>query len=129
MSRASDQAKVAIVGGGVIGLSLAYHLGKLGYSDVLLLERNTLTSGTSWHAAGVVGPLRASLNLTCLSIYATELFGKLEVPPFPQAAAPWSTARNVTGSRRTDGLAWMVSSAVFPASTTASPSPYDRPVE
>jgi 4-methylaminobutanoate oxidase (formaldehyde-forming) len=76
--QAPEQAKVAIVGGGVIGLSLAYHLGRLGCADVLLLERNTLTSGTSWHAAGVVGPLRASLNLTRLSIYATELFGRLE---------------------------------------------------
>jgi 4-methylaminobutanoate oxidase (formaldehyde-forming) len=93
--QAPEQAKVAIVGGGVIGLSLAYHLGRLGCSDVLLLERNTLTSGTSWHAAGVVGPLRASLNLTRLSIYATELFGRLE-----------DETGQATGYRRTGGL-WL----------------------
>ncbi len=90
-----DQAKVAIIGGGVIGLSLAYHLGKLGWTDVLLLERNELTSGTSWHAAGIVGPLRASLNLTRLSIYATELFGRLE-----------EETGQATGYRRTGGL-WL----------------------
>ena len=56
--------KIVIVGGGVIGLGVAYHLAKLGVNDVLLLERNQLTSGTSWHAAGIVGPLRASINLT-----------------------------------------------------------------
>ena len=90
-----DQARVAIIGGGVIGLSLAYHLGKLGWTDVLLLERNELTSGTSWHAAGIVGPLRASLNLTRLSIYATELFGRLE-----------EETGQAAGYRRTGGL-WL----------------------
>ncbi|MDX1576661.1 MAG: FAD-dependent oxidoreductase, partial [Kiloniellales bacterium] len=95
MSQAPEQAKVVIVGGGVIGLSLAYHLGKLGCSDVLLLERNALTSGTSWHAAGVVGPLRASFNLTRLSIYATELFARLE-----------AETGQATGYRRTGGL-WL----------------------
>jgi len=99
MSGGQDQAEVAIIGGGVIGLSLAYHLGKLGCSDVLLLERHTLTSGTSWHAAGVVGPLRASLNLTRLSIYATELFGRLE-----------AETGQATGYRRTGGL-WLAQSA------------------
>ncbi len=73
-----SSAKVIIVGGGAIGLSIAYHLGKLGIEDVLLLERNELTSGTSWHAAGIVGPLRASMNLTRLAKYATELFAQLE---------------------------------------------------
>ena len=71
-------AKVVIVGGGVIGLSIAYHLADAGCDDVVLLERNTLTSGTSWHAAGIVGPLRATMNLTKLAIYATELFVDLE---------------------------------------------------
>ncbi len=95
MRQAPEQAKVAIFGGAVIGLSLAYHLGKLGCSDVLLLERNALTSGTSWHAAGVVGPLRASLALTRLSIYATELFARLE-----------AETGQATGYRRTGGL-WL----------------------
>ena len=62
----ADAAKVVIIGGGVIGLATAYHLAKLGIGDVLLVECNELTSGTSWHAAGIVGPLRASMNLTRL---------------------------------------------------------------
>ena len=74
----SDSARIVIIGGGVIGLGVAYHLAELGVSDVVLLERNQLTSGTSWHAAGIVGPLRASLNLTRLAQYATELFPRLE---------------------------------------------------
>ncbi|MCP4387314.1 MAG: FAD-dependent oxidoreductase [Gammaproteobacteria bacterium] len=75
---ADDQANIVIVGGGAIGLSVAYHLGHLGVEDVLLLERDQLTSGTSWHAAGIVGPLRASMNLTKLAQYALELFVELE---------------------------------------------------
>ena len=75
----SNHANVIIVGGGAIGLSIAYHLGKLGVEDVVVLERNVLTSGTSWHAAGIVGPLRASMNLTKLATYATELFSTLEL--------------------------------------------------
>jgi 4-methylaminobutanoate oxidase (formaldehyde-forming) len=86
---------VVIVGGGVIGLSVAYHLGKRGVDDVLLLERNRLSSGTSWHAAGIIGPLRASMNLTKLAIYATELFTRLE-----------EETGQSTGYRRTGGL-WL----------------------
>lgn len=74
----ADSARIVIIGGGVIGLGIAYHLAELGVSDVLLIERNQLTSGTSWHAAGIVGPLRASLNLTQLARYASELFPQLE---------------------------------------------------
>jgi len=88
-------ARVVIIGGGVIGLGIAYHLAKLGERDVVLIERNQLTSGTSWHAAGVVGPLRASMNLTHLAIYATELFGELEA----------GTGQS-TGYARTGGL-WL----------------------
>ncbi|TIO11569.1 MAG: FAD-binding oxidoreductase, partial [Mesorhizobium sp.] len=73
-----NDARIVIIGGGVIGLSVAYHLAELGVTDVVLIERNQLTSGTSWHAAGIVGPLRATLNLTRLAQYATELFPKLE---------------------------------------------------
>ncbi|WP_306115818.1 MULTISPECIES: FAD-dependent oxidoreductase [unclassified Roseovarius] len=70
--------RTIIIGGGVIGLSVAYHLAKRGADDVILLERNQLTSGTSWHAAGIVGPLRATPNMTRLAMYATELFPRLE---------------------------------------------------
>ncbi len=55
-----ERAQVVIVGGGVIGTSVAYHLTKLGITDVLLLEQGQLSSGTTWHAAGLVGQLRAS---------------------------------------------------------------------
>ena len=58
------KAQVVIIGGGVIGCSVAYHLAKLGYTDIVLLERKKLTSGTTWHAAGLVGQMRSSLNLT-----------------------------------------------------------------
>ncbi len=75
---ADEQRNIVVVGGGAIGLSVAYHLGQLGVEDVLLLERDQLTSGTSWHAAGIVGPLRASMNLTHLAKYALELFVELE---------------------------------------------------
>ncbi|MEL6377606.1 MAG: FAD-dependent oxidoreductase, partial [Pseudomonadota bacterium] len=60
-------SRTVIIGGGAIGLSVAYHLGKRGISDVILLERNKLTSGTSWHAAGIIGPLRATPNMTRLA--------------------------------------------------------------
>jgi glycine/D-amino acid oxidase-like deaminating enzyme len=98
MTKSDRSAKVVIIGGGIIGLSVAYHLAKLGCSDVVLLERHELTSGTSWHAAGIVGPLRANLNLTKLSIYATELFRDLE-----------AETGQATGYRRTGGL-WLAQS-------------------
>ena len=62
-------ADVVIIGGGVIGTSIAYHLGKIGVTDTVLLERHRLTSGTTWHAAGMVGQLRQSRNLTELAQY------------------------------------------------------------
>lgn len=74
-----DSRRIVIVGGGVIGLSVAYHLAQLGIDDVLLVERNQLASGTSWHAAGIVGPLRASMSLTRIAARACELFPRLEV--------------------------------------------------
>ena len=72
------KARVVIVGGGVIGVSIAYHFGKMGWSDVVLLERQQLTSGTTWHAAGLVGQLRTSINMTRLAKYTSELYGGLE---------------------------------------------------
>ncbi len=77
MQNLPNSAEVVIVGGGIIGCSIAYHLTELGISDVVLLERKQLTSGTTWHAAGLVAQLRASQNMTRLSQYTTELFAKL----------------------------------------------------
>jgi 4-methylaminobutanoate oxidase (formaldehyde-forming) len=72
------RADVVIVGGGIVGCSIAYHLTKIGITNVVLLERKQLTSGTTWHAAGLVGQLRASRNLTELAKYTTGLFEGLE---------------------------------------------------
>ncbi len=72
------RASVVIIGGGVIGCSVAWHLGQAGLRDVLLLERRQLTSGTTWHAAGLVGQLRASINMTELARYTSGLYQRLE---------------------------------------------------
>ena len=72
------QARVVIVGGGIAGCSTAYHLTQLGISDVLLLEQGKLTCGTTWHAAGLVGQMRPNRNMTAMSKYGIELYGKLE---------------------------------------------------
>ncbi len=71
-------ARVVIIGGGVVGCSVAYHLTKLGWKDVVLLERKALTSGTTWHAAGLIAQLRATANMTKLAKYSQELYGSLE---------------------------------------------------
>lgn len=73
-----DRARVVIIGGGVIGTSVAYHLTKLGWTDVVLLEQGHLSGGTTWHAAGLVGLLRASESATRLVQYSTELYTQLE---------------------------------------------------
>jgi 4-methylaminobutanoate oxidase (formaldehyde-forming) len=69
---------VVIVGGGIAGSSIAYHLTKIGITDVVLLERKQLTCGTTWHAAGLVGQLRATRNMTELAQYTAGLFASLE---------------------------------------------------
>ena len=78
MAALPEQCEVVIIGGGVIGCSVAYHLTKLGITDVVLLERKELTSGTTWHAAGLVGQLRSSINMTKLARYTSELYRELE---------------------------------------------------
>jgi 4-methylaminobutanoate oxidase (formaldehyde-forming) len=72
------QSRIVIIGGGVIGCSIAYHLTKRGVRDVVLLERLQLTHGATWHAAGLVGQLRSSSNLTRIMRYSAELYGNLE---------------------------------------------------
>jgi 4-methylaminobutanoate oxidase (formaldehyde-forming) len=72
------RADVVIIGGGIVGTSIAYHLAKIGITNTVIVERKQLTSGTTWHAAGLVGQLRASRNLTELAKYTTDLFEKLE---------------------------------------------------
>ena len=78
MSELPASAKIVIVGGGIVGCSVAYHLGKMGLTDTLLLERGKLTCGSTWHAAGLVGQLRTSANITQLLGYSVALYEKLE---------------------------------------------------
>jgi 4-methylaminobutanoate oxidase (formaldehyde-forming) len=73
-----SQARVVIIGGGIIGCSTAYHLTRAGISDVVLLERAKLTSGSTFHAAGLVGQLRNNANVTQLLKYSVELYANLE---------------------------------------------------
>ncbi|MBK8771688.1 MAG: GcvT family protein [Rhizobiales bacterium] len=72
------RADVVIIGGGIVGCSIAYHLTKIGITNVVVLERKQLTSGTTWHAAGLVTQLRSTRNLTELAKYTTKLFEGLE---------------------------------------------------
>ena len=75
-----------IVGGGIAGCSTAYHLTKLGATDVLLLEQGKLTCGTTWHAAGLVGQMRPNRNMTTMSKYGIELYSKLEAEKWARDA-------------------------------------------
>ena len=78
MSDIPKTARAVIIGGGVSGCSVAYHLAKAGWTDIVLLERRQLTSGTTWHAAGLIGQLRGSANMTRLAKYSADLYVKLE---------------------------------------------------
>lgn len=93
MAEIPDRAQVVIVGGGIVGCSIAYHLTLQGWTDVVVLEQNTLTSGTTWHAAGLVAQLRATHNMTRLAAYSGELYEQLEAEGFP------------TGFKRTGSIA------------------------
>ena len=73
-----NSAKVVVIGGGVAGCSVAYHLAKFGWKDVVLLERDQLTSGTTWHAAGLIGQVGASATITKLRNHSLNLYKDLE---------------------------------------------------
>ena len=96
------QVDIVIVGGGIVGASVAYHLARRGVGDVVLLERRALTCGTTWHAAGLVGQLRATMNLTRLAKYTTELYAGLE-----------AETGQATGFRQTGSVAVAASEARF----------------
>ncbi len=88
-----QNARAVVIGGGVSGCSVAYHLAKLGWRDVVLLERRQLTCGTTWHAAGLIGQLRPNQNMTRLAKYSAELYAELE-----------AETEVATGFRRTGSL-------------------------
>ncbi len=73
-----SSSRVVIIGGGIVGASVAYHLTLLGWRDVVLLEQYALAGGTTWHAAGLVGRLRTSTSLTAINKYSAELYARLE---------------------------------------------------
>ena len=87
-----SEARVVIIGGGVSGCSVAYHLAERGWTDIVLLERKKLTCGTTWHAAGLIGQLRPNQNMTRLAKYSADLYGRLE------AETGVATGLKVTGS-------------------------------
>ncbi|MEX0349470.1 MAG: FAD-dependent oxidoreductase [Paracoccaceae bacterium] len=96
------QARTVIIGGGVIGCSIAYHLAREGRKDIVLLERSKLTSGTTWHAAGLVRRLRPSATLTKLINYSIELYGALEVET--GQATGWIQTGSLTLATNSDRL-------------------------
>lgn len=92
-----ESAQVVIIGGGVIGCSVAYHLTKLGWRDVVLLEQGQLSCGTTWHAAGLVGQLRSHVSLTGLIQYSTKLYAELESET--GLATGWSNCGSIVIAR------------------------------
>ena len=78
MARHPSSARAVIIGGGIVGCSTAYHLAGLGWRDVVVLEKAQLTSGSTWHAAGLVGQLRSNANITQLLTYSVSLYDRLE---------------------------------------------------
>ena len=73
-----SHVQVAVIGGGVVGASVLYHLTKLGWKDVVLVERSELTSGSTWHAAGGFHTLNGDTNMSALQGYTIELYKELE---------------------------------------------------
>ena len=78
MAELPARAQVVVIGGGVGGCSIAYHLTLMGWKDVIILERHELTSGSTWHSAGLVGQMRSDANLTRMMHYSTDLYRRLK---------------------------------------------------
>ena len=93
----SSHARAVIIGGGIAGCSIAYHLAKLGWRDIVLLEQGRLTGGTTWHAAGLVGQLRSHQSMTRLIRYSTELYAGLEAET--GQATGWKQCGSLTVAR------------------------------
>ena len=91
-----SEAKVVIIGGGVVGCSILYHLAKFGWKDVILLERNELTSGSSWHAAGQIHTLSSDPNISRLQGYTINLYKEIEEIS-GQSVEPFLAASSIVG--------------------------------
>ena len=102
MTDVPSHARAVIIGGGVVGCSVAYHLARQGWTDIVLIERKRLTSGTTWHAAGLIGQLRATANMTKLAKYSADLYGNLE-----------ADTGLATGFRRTGSISAALTDARF----------------
>ena len=114
------RAQVVIIGGGVIGTSVAYHLAALGWTDVLLLEQGQLSCGTTWHAAGLVGQLRASEAGTRLVQYSTHLYERLEAET--GQATGFRRCGGVTVARTADRMTALRRTAATARPTTSTAS-------
>jgi len=99
---ATSNARVVIIGGGIIGCSTAYHLAKLGWRDIVLLERGQLSCGTTWHAAGLVGQLRSQESMTRLIRYSTRLYSELEAET--GLATGWKNCGSLSVARTQERL-------------------------
>ncbi|MGE5162244.1 MAG: NAD(P)/FAD-dependent oxidoreductase, partial [Betaproteobacteria bacterium] len=95
-------ARIVVIGGGIMGCSVAYHLARLGEKDVVLLEQGRLTSGTTWHAAGLVGQLRAHESMTRLIRYSTDLYASLEAET--GLSTGWKKCGSLAVARTTDRM-------------------------
>ena len=104
-----DRAQYVIIGGGIVGCSVAYHLAKMGHKDVVLLEQGQLSCGTTWHAAGLVGQLRSQPAMTNLIRYSTELYARLEVET--GLATGWNQCGSVTVARSDDRMTLLLRTA------------------
>jgi sarcosine dehydrogenase len=111
MSTLPTHARVVVIGGGIMGCSTAYHLARSGWKDVVLLEQGRLSGGTTWHAAGLVGQLRAYQNLTRLIRYSTELYARLEADT--GLATGWKQCGSLSVARTPERMTYLRRSATM----------------
>ncbi len=100
--RPPQAARIVVIGGGIMGCSVAYHLSSFGETDVVLLEQGRLTSGTTWHAAGLVGQLRNHESMTRLIRYSTDLYSRLEGET--GLSTGWKQCGSLAVARTTDRM-------------------------
>ncbi|MCV0427072.1 MAG: FAD-dependent oxidoreductase [Roseibium sp.] len=103
------RAQYVIIGGGIVGSSVAYHLAKMGLTDIVLLEQGQLSCGTTWHAAGLVGQLRSTPAMTNLIRYSTQLYSELEAET--GLATGWKECGSVTVARSDERMTMLLRTA------------------